>query len=68
VVSARLRGSRSVSTSIAETQDASDADLETDHPLYPKEAYYGFLGPPFGPSNHWEVHPMLEMKLSREYR
>ncbi len=46
-------------------QDPSDADLETYHPLYPKGAYYGFLGPPFGPSNHWEVHPILEMKLSK---
>ncbi|HSF14565.1 MAG TPA: alginate export family protein [Vicinamibacteria bacterium] len=45
-------------------RDPNDADLETYHPLYPKGAYYG-LGPPFGPSNHWEIHPILELQLAR---
>ncbi len=45
--------------------DPSDVDLQTYHPLFPKGAYYGFLGPPFGPSNHWEIHPILELQLCR---
>lgn len=45
-------------------RDPMDADLETYHPLFPKGAYYGLITP-FGPSNHWEIHPILEMQLSR---
>ncbi len=45
-------------------RDPKDADLETYNPLFPKGAYYGLIMP-FGPSNHWEIHPILEMQLSK---
>jgi Alginate export len=45
-------------------QDPEDPDLETYHPLFPKGDYYGLITP-FGPSNHWEIHPILEMDLSK---
>ena len=45
-------------------RDPKDPDLETYHPLFPKGAYYGLITP-FGPSNHREIHPVLEAQLSR---
>ena len=45
-------------------RDPDDLDLETYHPLFPKGAYYGLIAP-FGPSNHREIHPVLEAQLSR---
>jgi Alginate export len=45
-------------------RDPEDADLETYHPLFPKGAYYGLITP-FGPSNHWEIHGVLEAQPSK---
>ena len=45
-------------------RDPDDLDLETYHPLFPKGAYYGLIAP-FGPSNHREIHPVLEAQLLR---
>jgi Alginate export len=45
-------------------EDPKKVDLGTYNPLFPKGAYYGLITP-FGPSNHWEIHPILEMQLSR---
>jgi hypothetical protein len=45
-------------------RDPRDADLETYHPLFPKGAYYGLITP-FGPSNHWEIHSVLELRPAR---
>jgi len=45
-------------------KDPGDVDLETYNPLFPKGAYYGLIVP-FGPSNHWEIHPILEMQLAK---
>ena len=46
-------------------RDPKDPDLETYQPLFPKGAYYGLITP-FGPSNHHEIHPVLEAQLSRK--
>ena len=45
-------------------RDPTDRNLETYHPLFPKGAYYGLITP-FGPSNHREIHPVLEAQLLR---
>lgn len=45
-------------------RDPRDPDLSTYHPLFPKGAYYGLIAP-VGPSNHWEIHPIVEMQLGR---
>jgi Alginate export len=45
-------------------RDPLAASLETYHPLFPKGAYYGLIVP-FGPSNHREIHPVLELRPAR---
>ena len=45
-------------------RDPHDPDLSTYHPLFPKGAYYGLIAP-VGPSNHWEIHPILELELGQ---
>ncbi len=44
--------------------DPRDPELSTYNPLFPKGAYYGLVAP-VGPSNHWEIHPILELRLSK---
>lgn len=44
--------------------DPRDPDLSTYYPLFPKGAYYGLVAP-VGPSNHWEIHPIVDLRLSK---
>jgi hypothetical protein len=42
----------------------SDSDLQTFNPLFPKGSYFGEPAL-IGPANHIDVHPSLDMALSR---
>ncbi len=46
-------------------RDPRAADLSTYNPLFPKGAYYGLIAA-VGPSNHWEIHPIVELHLGRQ--
>lgn len=45
-------------------KDPNDPDLQTFNALFPKGAYFGELSP-IGPYNHMDLHPAINLKLSK---